>query len=41
MRNNSGCVEDEKRINRPPPPPKKKVVVSDIKSPSDFKLKYS
>lgn len=40
MRNNSGCVEDEKRINRPPPP-KKKVVVSDIKSPSDFKLKYS
>lgn len=40
MRNNSGCVEDEKRINRPPPP-QKKVVVSDIKSPSDFKLKYS
>lgn len=38
MRNNSGCVEDEKRINRPPP---QKVVVSDIKSPSDFKLKYS
>lgn len=39
MRNNSGCVEDEKRINRPPP--QKKVVVSDIKSPSDFELKYS